>query len=67
VIAQIDPAIFQAQVDQARANVMNAEANLLNARSNLKTAEANLSKAQVAVVDTGREQVFCQRGIEQSI
>ncbi len=40
LIAQIDPALFEAQVDQARANVV--------------TAKANLAKSQVAVVDTRR-------------
>jgi HlyD family secretion protein len=54
VIAQIDPAIFQAQVDQAKANVLNTEANLLNARSNLVNARANLVKAEIAVVDAKR-------------
>jgi len=47
VIAQIDPALFQAQVDQAKANLLNAQANLLN-------AQANLVKAEVAVVDAKR-------------
>ncbi len=40
MIAQIDPALFQAQVDQARANLV--------------TAKANLAKAEVSVVDTQR-------------
>ncbi len=47
VIAQIDPALFQAQVDQAKANVLNTQASLLN-------AQANLVKAEVAVVDEKR-------------
>ncbi len=47
VIAQIDPAIFEAQVEQARANVLNAQANLVN-------AQANLVKADVAVMDAKR-------------
>jgi HlyD family secretion protein len=54
VIAQIDPAIFQAQVDQAKANVLNAQANLLNAQANLENAKANLTKADVAVLDAKR-------------
>jgi len=54
VIAQIDPAIFQAQVDQAKANVLNAQANLLNSRANYENAKANLVKAEVAVLDTKR-------------
>jgi HlyD family secretion protein len=54
VIAQIDPAIFEAQVDQGRANVLNAQANQLNAQANLENAKANLAKAEVAVLDTKR-------------
>ena len=54
VIAQIDPAIFQAQADQAKANVLTAEANLLNNQANLKNAQANLVKAGVTVLDTKR-------------
>jgi hypothetical protein len=54
VIAQIDPAIFQAQVDQAKANVLTNQANLLNAQANLLNAKANLVKADVAVLDAKR-------------
>jgi HlyD family secretion protein len=54
VIAQIDPALFQAQVDQAKANVSNAQASLLNAQASLENAKANLVKAEVAVLDTKR-------------
>jgi HlyD family secretion protein len=54
VIAQIDPAIFDAQVEQGRANVLNAQANQLSAQSNLENARANLVKAEIAVVDTKR-------------
>jgi HlyD family secretion protein len=54
VIAQIDPAIVEAQVEQGRANLLNAQANLLNAQANLQNAQANLSKAEVTVQDTKR-------------
>jgi len=54
IIAQIDPAIFQAQVDQGKANVLSARANLLNIQANLKSQEANLLKAEIAVTDTKR-------------
>jgi len=54
VIAQIDPAIFEAQVDQGKANVLNAQANILNAQANLQNAQANLVKAEIAVLDTKR-------------
>ena len=54
VIAQIDPAIFEAQVEQGRANVLSAQANLLNAQANLQNAKANLAKTEVSVLDTKR-------------
>jgi HlyD family secretion protein len=57
MIAQIDPALFQAQVEQARANLV--------------TAKANLAKADVAVVDTQRtlernRQLFAKNLIARS-
>jgi HlyD family secretion protein len=54
VIAQIDPALFDAQVEQGRASVLNTQANLIKAKSDLENAKANLVKAEVAVVDTKR-------------
>ena len=61
LIAQIDPAIFQAQVSQAKAKVENAKAAFLNAqadiasaRSNIESNRANVIKAKVAVDDTKR-------------
>ncbi len=51
-IAQIDPALFESQVDQERANVLNAQATLANAQANLVNSEANLVKAEIAVGDT---------------
>jgi HlyD family secretion protein len=54
VVAQIDPSIFQAQVDQAKANVATAQANSANAQANLQSLQANLIKAEVAVSDTKR-------------
>jgi HlyD family secretion protein len=54
IIAQIDPAIFQAQVDEAKAGVATAQANLANAQANLQSLQANLVKAEVAVSDAKR-------------
>jgi len=54
VIAQIDPALFEAQVEQARANVLKAQAGLANAQATVQVARANLYKAEVAVADTKR-------------
>lgn len=61
LIAQIDPAIFQAQVAQASAKVENAKASRLNAqadiataRSNIEASKANVVKAKVSLEDTRR-------------
>ena len=56
VLAQLDPAIFQAQVIQARGNLANAQANVANLEASLavadaviRTNQANLEKARAAV------------------
>ena len=61
LIAQIEPAIFQAQVSQAKAKVENAKAAFLNvqadistARANIESNKANVIKARVSVEDTQR-------------
>lgn len=61
LIAQIDPAIFQAQVSQAKAKVENAraafltaQADIANAQSNIESNKANVLKAKVSVDDTKR-------------
>ena len=52
VIAQIDPSILEAQVEQAKANVLGAQSDLMNARANLQSVQANYVKAEVAVEDS---------------
>ncbi len=61
LIAEIDQAIFQAQVSQvkaklenARAASLNAQANIGTARSNVEASRANVIKARVLVDDTKR-------------
>ncbi len=61
LIAQIDPALFQAQVSQAKAKVENAKASFSNAQADIATArsnvlsnKANVLKAKVSVEDTKR-------------
>jgi HlyD family secretion protein len=69
VIAQIDPEIFEAKVNQARADVESmramavtqeaqverARADIENARAALAEARAQTAKAQVSVIDTKRD------------
>src|SRR5881409_3016676 len=69
VIAQIDPEIFEAKVNQARADVESTQATVVtqeaqveraradieNARAAHAEARAQTAKAQVAVIDTKRD------------
>ena len=61
LIAQIDPALFQAQVSQAQAKVENyraaqltAQADIATARANVESSKANVIRARVAVEDAKR-------------
>lgn len=54
IIARLDPAIFQAQVENSRANVTNAQAavqaaetEIINQKANLQAAKANLEVTRV--------------------
>jgi HlyD family secretion protein len=69
VVARIDPEIFQAKVNQAKADLDSARATVLNQRAQIERtradvenaraahaeAKAQTAKAQVAVVDTRRD------------
>jgi HlyD family secretion protein len=46
IIAKLDPAIFQAQLDNARANVLNAEAATRAAETEISSQKANLLAAK---------------------
>jgi HlyD family secretion protein len=49
VLAQLDPAIYEAQVTQARGNLENAQANLVTLAANVQVDQANLAKSQASV------------------
>ncbi len=49
VLAQIDPAIYEAQVSTARGNLENAQSNLVTLAANVQVDEANLAKSQANV------------------
>lgn len=40
ILAEIDPSLFEAQVEQARANLNNAQANFYNAQANLQRIQS---------------------------
>ncbi|MGH9716084.1 MAG: efflux RND transporter periplasmic adaptor subunit [Candidatus Acidiferrales bacterium] len=46
VLAQLDPAIYEAQVTEARGNLQNAETDLITLHANVQAAQANLAKSQ---------------------
>ena len=50
VVAQLDPAVFQAQVQQAQANVEQARAGLDQARAAVEQSRAGVSDAQARVL-----------------
>ena len=50
VLAQLDPAIYEAQVTQARGQLENAEDNLATLAANVQVDQANLAKSQANVV-----------------
>ena len=58
VLAQLDPAIYEAQVTQARGNLENAQGNLLTLAANVQVDQANLRKTQANV---GYQQATAKR------
>ncbi|HVB86428.1 MAG TPA: efflux RND transporter periplasmic adaptor subunit [Candidatus Dormibacteraeota bacterium] len=67
VLAQLDPAIYEAQVTESRGNLQNAEANLLTLQANVQASEANLAKsqanAQYETATAKRSQDLYQSGV----
>lgn len=55
VVAQLDPAIFTAQVSQARANLENAKASYENSKAGLLNATANLAKSKAGYENSKAE------------
>ncbi len=51
VIAQLDPAVAQAQVEQARANLAQAEASLQQSRTGVTHSRAAVSQSRAGVSD----------------
>ncbi len=61
VLAQLDPAIYEAQVTQARGNLENAQGNLVTLAANVQVDQANLAKAQANV---GYQQATAKRSAD---
>src|SRR5438874_4212152 len=46
VIARLDPSLFEAQLQQAKANLSQAQANLVKAQSDLERAKVMLTRSE---------------------
>jgi HlyD family secretion protein len=66
LVAVIDPAPFQARVDQARANVENARASVLNAQSQLKKSDADIASAQANIINQKANVVRAQSAVSDA-
>jgi HlyD family secretion protein len=55
LLAKLDPALFEAQVQQAEANVTTAEATVNDTAATIASMKANLEKARVDVLDKQRK------------
>ncbi len=62
LLAQLDPQVFETQVQQSEANVRTSEITLSNDMANIAGAKANLEKARVEVIDRQRK-LNRQRGL----
>src|SRR3712207_3668157 len=51
VIAQLDPSVMQAQVQQARANLQQAEAQLQSARAAVSQSHAGVAQSRAGITD----------------
>jgi HlyD family secretion protein len=66
VIAQLDPAVSKAQVDQARANVQQAQAGLQKAIASVAGSRAGVSDAQAKVLAAKSTVQNNQSGVSSS-
>jgi HlyD family secretion protein len=55
IIARIDPALFEAVVNQARADVKAARSNVLNQEAQVEQARTNVENARAAYAEAGAQ------------
>jgi HlyD family secretion protein len=66
VVARIDPQIFQARVDQARATLNAAQAAVINAQAQMEKNKADVASAQAAVANARAAAVKAQSAVNDS-
>ncbi len=63
LVARIDPAIFQARVDQARAAVDSAKASVVSARASIAKAQSDIAGAEANVASQKANLVHAQSAV----
>ncbi len=63
LVARIDPAIFQAHVDQTRAAVDSAKASVVSARASIAKAQSDIAGAQANVASQKANLVHAQSAV----
>src|SRR5580704_2285281 len=66
VVARIDPQIFQARVDQARATLNAAQAAVGNAQAQMEKNKADVASAQAAVANARAAAVKAQSAVNDA-
>ncbi len=66
VVARIDPQIFQARVDQARATLNAAETAVANAQAVIEKNQADVASAQAAVATAKANMVHNESAVEDA-
>jgi len=67
VLARLDPALFQTQLDQAEASVKTDEAILSNDMAGIATANANIEKAKVDFLNTTRKDKMTKELFDEGV
>src|SRR3954465_6265219 len=63
LVAKIDPAIFQAKVDQARAALDSAKESVVSARASIAKAQSDIAGAQASVASQKANTVHAQSAV----
>ena len=66
VVAIIEPTLFQAKVDQAKANVDSANAQVINMRAQIVKAESDIASAKAAVLNQKANVIKAQSAVSDA-
>src|SRR5262252_6762739 len=66
VVARIDPQIFQARVDQAKATLNASEAAVVNAQAQIEKNKADVANAQAVIANAKANAVRCESAMQDA-